>query len=320
MKIAVLIPCYNEALTIEKVVNDFLLQLPDATIYVYDNNSTDNTYAIAKSLDVVVVKESRQGKGNVVRSMLKNIDADIYVLVDGDNTYPAEDIHKLMKPVLENEADIVIGDRISNGSYSNENKRAFHGFGNNLVRKLINALFKSNLKDIMSGYRVLSRYFVKTFPVLSEGFEIETEMSIYSLHNNYRVLEIPIDYRDRPDGSVSKLNTYKDGFKVIKIIFWLFKDYKPLIFFTRASLLLIILGMGIGTPVVVEFLKTGFINRVPSAILAAALEIIGMLLFACGLILDTTVKHQRSLNEQMSILFGVLDKRRDLEEAKSNKE
>lgn len=319
MKIAILIPCYNEALTIKKVVNDFLSELPGATIYVYDNNSTDNTYEIAKSLDVVVVKESRQGKGNVVRSMLKNIEADIYVLVDGDDTYPAENIHKLMKPVLNKEADIVIGDRISNGSYSNENKRAFHSFGNNLVRKLINALFKSDLKDIMSGYRVLSRYFVKTFPVLSEGFEIETEMSIYSLHNNYRVLEIPIDYRDRPDGSVSKLNTYKDGFKVIKIIFWLFKDYKPLVFFTRASLVLIILGLAIGTPVVVEFLKTGFIKRVPSAILSAALEIIGMLLFACGLILDTTVKHQRSLNEQMSILFGVLDKGRDLEDAKKQK-
>ncbi|MEO5562806.1 MAG: glycosyltransferase family 2 protein [Chitinophagaceae bacterium] len=309
MKIAVLIPCYNEALTIEKVVKDFSHQLPDASIYVYDNNSTDNTYEIAKAMNVTVVKEPRQGKGNVVRSMLKDIDADIYILVDGDNTYPAENVHAMMKPVLEKDADIVIGDRLSNGSYLSENKRAFHNFGNSLVKRLINRLFKSDLKDIMSGYRVLNRYFAKTFPILSKGFEIETEMSIYSLHNSYKLIEIPIDYRDRPDGSVSKLNTYKDGFKVIKIIFWLFKDFKPLIFFSYASLFLVLLGVAIGIPVILEFLRTGYIERIPSAILSAALEIIAMLLFACGLILDTTVKHQKTLHEQLSILFTVMDKR-----------
>lgn len=310
MKIAVLIPCYNEALTIQQVINGFKKELPEADIYVYDNNSSDNTYEIAKSANVNVVRESRQGKGNVVRSMLKNIDSDIYILVDGDDTYPPEFIHELLKPVLANEADIVIGDRISNGRYSDENKRAFHSFGNNLVRSLINTLFKSRLKDIMSGYRIMNRHFAKTFPVLSKGFEIETEMSIYSLHNNFRIIEVPIDYRDRPTGSVSKLNTYRDGFKVVKIIFWLFKDYKPLIFFSWASLILVLAGLAIGTPVILEFLRTGFILRVPSAILSAALEIIGILLFACGLILDTTVKHQRSLNEQMSNLFITLDENR----------
>jgi glycosyltransferase involved in cell wall biosynthesis len=307
MKIAVLIPCYNEAMTIQQVINGFRKEVPGADIYVYDNNSRDNTYEMAKSANVNVVRESRQGKGNVVRSMLKNIDSDIYILVDGDDTYPAESIHELLKPVLANEADIVIGDRISNGRYSDENKRAFHSFGNNLVRRLINTLFKSRLKDIMSGYRIMNRHFAKTFPVLSKGFEIETEMSIYSLHNNFRIIEVPIDYRDRPTGSVSKLNTYRDGFKVVKIIFWLFKDYKPLIFFSWSSLILVLAGFAIGTPVILEFLRTGFILRVPSAILSAALEIIGILLFACGLILDTTVKHQRSLNEQMSNLFITLD-------------
>jgi glycosyltransferase involved in cell wall biosynthesis len=310
MKIAVLIPCYNEALTIQQVINGFRKELPEADIYVYDNNSSDNTYEIAKSENVNVVREPRQGKGNVVRSMLKNIDSDIYILVDGDDTYPSEFIHELLKPIVTNEADIVIGDRISNGRYSDENKRAFHNFGNNLVRGLINTLFKSRLKDIMSGYRIMNRHFAKTFPVLSKGFEIETEMSIYSLHNNFRIIEVPIDYRDRPSGSVSKLNTYRDGFKVVRIIFWLFKDYKPLIFFSWTSLILVLVGFAIGTPVVLEFLRTGFILRVPSAILSAALEIIGILLFACGLILDTTVKHQRSLNEQMSNLFITLDANR----------
>jgi glycosyltransferase involved in cell wall biosynthesis len=311
MKIAVLIPCYNEAQTIKQVIAGFRNELPEAAIYVYDNNSSDNTYEIAKSMNVNVVKECRQGKGNVVRSMLKNIDSDIYILVDGDDTYPPEFIHALIKPVVENEADIVIGDRISSGHYSEENKRAFHSFGNSLVKRLINILFRSKLKDIMSGYRIMNRNFAKTFPVLSKGFEIETEMSIYSLHNNFRIVEVPIEYRDRPTGSVSKLNTYRDGLKVIRIIFWLFKDYKPLIFFTWASLVLILAGLGIGIPVVLEFLRTGFILRVPSAILSAALEIIGILLFACGLILDTTVKHQRSLNEQMSNLFITLDNRRN---------
>jgi glycosyltransferase involved in cell wall biosynthesis len=307
MKIAVLIPCYNEAITIGKVVQDVKKELPQAIVYVYDNNSSDNTAEIAAAMGAVVVKEPRQGKGNVVRAMFKNIDADVYVLIDGDDTYPFSCVHDLMKPVIQNQADIVIGERMSNGTYSNENTRAFHGFGNNLVKKLINFLFRSKLSDIMSGYRVFNRYYVKTFPVLSKGFEIETEMTIYALHNNYRILEVPIEYRDRPTGSVSKLNTYKDGFKVLKIVFWLFKDYKPLLFFGVCSLLFAFTGVVIGIPPVIEFIEVGYVYKVPSAILAAAIEIIAMLLFACGLILDTTVKHQKALAEQISTLFTVID-------------
>lgn len=309
MKIAVLIPCYNEEATIKKVVSDFATQLPEAKIYVCDNNSSDNTYNIALASGAIVLKESRQGKGNVVRTLFKDIDADIYVLVDGDDTYPAEFVHDLIQPVAENQADMVLGDRISNGAYSKENKRAFHGFGNNLVKRLINTLFKSNVDDIMTGYRVFNRYFVKTFPVLSKGFEIETEMTIWSLHNNYRVKEIPIAYRDRPEGSVSKLNTYSDGFKVLKIVFSLFKDYKPLAFFGRMGLVLCIAGLIIGVPPVIEYMEQGYIWKVPSTILAASLEIIALLLFACGLILDTTVKHGKMLHEQQSTLFKFIENR-----------
>ena len=309
MKIAVLIPCYNEEATIKKVVSDFATQLPEAKIYVCDNNSSDNTYNIALASGAIVLKEPRQGKGNVVRTLFKDIDADIYVLVDGDDTYPAEFVHDLIQPVAENQADMVLGDRISNGAYSKENKRAFHGFGNNLVKRLINTLFKSNVDDIMTGYRVFNRYFVKTFPVLSKGFEIETEMTIWSLHNNYRVKEIPIAYRDRPEGSVSKLNTYSDGFKVLKIVFSLFKDYKPLAFFGRMGLVLCIAGLIIGVPPVIEYMEQGYIWKVPSTILAASLEIIALLLFACGLILDTTVKHGKMLHEQQSTLFKFIENR-----------
>lgn len=310
MKIAVLIPCYNEAITIGKVVNDVIKELPEAVVYVYDNNSRDKTAEIAAANGAIVVKEPRQGKGNVVRSMFKNIDADIYVLIDGDDTYPFPCVRDLMQPVIQNEADMVIGERMSNGTYSTENSRAFHGFGNNLVKGLINFLFRSKLVDIMSGYRVFNRYYVKTFPVLSKGFEIETEMTIYGLHNNYRIMEIPIKYRDRPSGSVSKLNTYSDGFKVLKIVFLLFRDYKPLMFFGVSSIICVILGIVIGISPILEFIRTGYVYKVPSAILAAALEIIAMLLFACGLILETTVKYQKALGEQLSNLFTVLDKKK----------
>lgn len=309
MKIAVLIPCYNEAVTIGKVVQDVKKELPEAAVYVYDNNSKDNTAEIAAAAGAIVVKEPRQGKGNVVRSMFRNIDSDIYVLIDGDDTYPFTCVHDLLQPVLRNEVDMVIGERMSNGTYSKENSRAFHGFGNNLVKGLINFLFRSNLVDIMSGYRVFNRYYVKTFPVMSKGFEIETEMTIYALHNNYRVKEIAIEYRDRPAGSVSKLNTYKDGYKVLKIVMLLFKDYKPLLFFGVCSLVCAIIGLVIGISPIIEFIEGGYVYRVPSAILAAALEIIAMLLFACGLILDSTVKYQKALGEQLSTLFTVLDKK-----------
>jgi len=309
MKIAVLIPCYNEAATVGKVVQDVRRELPAADIYVYDNNSTDETYNIAKASGAIVVKEQRQGKGNVIRSMFRDIEADIYIVVDGDDACPAASMHDLIKPIMDNRADMVIGERMTNGTYSQENKRAFHGMGNNLVRRLINFLFRSNLIDIMGGYRAFNRFYVKTFPVLSKGFEIETEMTIHALHNNYKVAEIPIVFRDRPEGSASKLNTVTDGFKVLKIIFLLFKDFRPLLFFSSCALLLSLIGLVIGIPPIIEFIETRYVYRVPSAILAAALEIISMLLLACGLILDTTVKHQKAVNERLSTLFKVLDKK-----------
>ena len=212
MEIAVLVPCYNEELTVEKVIRDFNEYLPEAKVYVYDNNSTDKTYEMAVKAGAIVKKERRQGKGNVVRSMFRDIDADVYIMMDGDDTYPVEEIRKLIEPVVNGEADMVIGDRLSNGTYAAENKRGFHNFGNNLVRNLINRLFNGNINDIMTGYRVFNRTFVKTMPVMSEGFQIETELSIFSLVNRFKIVEIPITYRDRPEGSVSKLNTFKDGF------------------------------------------------------------------------------------------------------------
>ena len=218
MKTAVLIPCYNEEITIEKVIKDFKKELPDAEIYVYNNNSKDKTAEIAEKNGAIVRHEYRQGKGNVVRSMFREIDADIYVMVDGDDTYPAEEVHKLIKPVVDGEADMVIGDRLTNGTYQKENKRHFHEFGNNLVKKSINVAFKTDLKDIMTGYRVFNKLFVKTMPVMSPKFEIETEMSLHALDKKFIIKEIPIVYRDRPEGSSSKLNTVNDGIKVLKTI------------------------------------------------------------------------------------------------------
>lgn len=307
MKIAVLIPCYNEAVTIGKVVQDARKELPQATIYVYDNNSSDNTAEIASANGAIVVKETRQGKGNVVRAMFKNIDADVYVLIDGDNACPASAMHSLIAPIVEDRADMVIGERMSNGSYSKENSRPFHGMGNNLVKNLINLIFRSKLTDIMAGYRAFSRFYVKTFPVLSKGFEIETEMTIFALHHNYRIAEVPLEFRERPAGSESKLNTFKDGIKVLKIVFWLSKDYRPLLFFSVFSLLCCLLGLIVGIAPIIEYLNGGYVYRVPSAILAAAIEIIAMLLFAVGLILDTTVVHQKALSEQLSTFFTTMD-------------
>lgn len=287
MKVAVLIPCYNEELTIGKVIKDFKRELPDANIYVYDNNSKDKTGEIATELGAIVIKENRQGKGNVVRSMFRDIDADIYIMVDGDDTYPAEAAKKLMKPIINNEADMVIGDRLSNGTYAKENKRAFHNLGNNLVQGLIGLLFKNEIKDIMTGYRVFNRFFVKTMPVMSEGFQIETEMSIHALDKKFRLKEIPIEYRDRPNGSESKLNTFRDGYRVIKALIGLFKDYKPLIFFGLISSVSLILGLLVGIPVIIEFVLTNFITKVPSAILAVGFIVVSVVSLACGLILDT---------------------------------
>lgn len=292
-KIAILIPCYNEELTISKVIQDFKKELPDAYIYVYDNNSSDNTSKIAKENGAIVKKEYRQGKGNVVRSMFRNIDADIYIMIDGDDTYPAEFVHSLIKPITEGEADIVIGDRLSNGSYKDENKRQMHNFGNNLVKTLINRLFDTNLKDIMTGYRVFNKKFVKNIPINSHGFEIETEITLHTLDKNFLIKEIPIEYRDRPEGSFSKLNTYSDGIRVLKTILWVFKDYKPLLFFSILSIIFLLFGLVIGIPVIFEFLNTSFITKIPSAILSVGLMLISILALFSGFILDTIVKQHR---------------------------
>ena len=297
MKIAVLIPCYNEELTIKKVINDFKRELPESEIYVYDNNSKDKTYEIAMQSGAIVKKEFRQGKGNVVRSMFMDIEADCYIMTDGDDTYPAEFVHSLMKPVLDKEANMVIGDRLSNGTYKSENKRAFHNLGNVTVRVLINKLFSSDINDIMTGYRCFDKEFVKSMPILSEGFEIETEMSIHALDKKFLIKEIPIDYRDRPDGSFSKLNTINDGIKVIRTIFTLFKDYKPMLFFTFWSLLFLVFGLLVGAPVIYEFVETSIITKLPSAVLAVGLVILSTLSFSCALILDTVVKQNKRLYE-----------------------
>ena len=295
-KIAVLIPCYNEELTVEKTVSDFKHVLPDADIYVYNNNSKDRTKELALKAGAIVKDEYRQGKGAVVRSMFRDIDADVYIMVDGDDTYPAEEVEGLIKPVLEGKADMVIGDRLSS-TYYTENKRPFHNFGNSLVKGLINFLFKSDLNDIMTGYRSFSKKFVKCMPVMSDGFQIETEMTIFALTNNMQVVNVPITYRDRPEGSESKLNTFSDGYKVLLTLFNLFKDNRPFLFFGCLSLIIFILGLVVGIPVIDEFIKTAYITKVPSAILAAALMINAFLLISVGIILDAIKNQKRYLFE-----------------------
>ena len=291
--VAVLIPCYNEAVTIGKVVDDFHRVLPDATVYVYDNNSSDGTGEIAREHGAVVRAERRQGKGNVVRQMMRDIDADYYLMVDGDDTYPAEAAPELLAPLVADEADMVVGDRLSNGTYGEENDRAFHGFGNDLVRVLIKWIYGFEFSDVMTGYRAYNAVFAKTMPVLSPGFEIETELSIHAVDKRWRIAEVPIDYRDRPEGSESKLDTFSDGCKVLLMILSLFKDYRPLALFSWVSLLFCVLGLVAGVPVIAEFLATGLVPKLPSALLAVALVFIGILSFTCGLILDTVVKGTR---------------------------
>lgn len=299
-KIAVLIPCYNESKTIEKVVKDYKKELPNADIYVYDNNSSDGTDEIAKNAGAIVKYEYKQGKGNVIRSMFKDIDADCYLMIDGDDTYSVDNAKEMCKYIIDGKADMVIGDRLSS-TYFTENKRPFHNFGNKLVRWLINTLFKSNVKDIMTGYRAFSYEFVKTFPVLSKGFEIETEMTIHALDKNFLLKEIPIGYKDRPAGSVSKLNTYSDGFKVLKTIARLFKEYKPMIFFGIVSTLFFIISMIFATPVFIEYFKTGLVPRFPTLIFSGFLLIISMLMLVCGIILEVVVKKHRQLFELILI-------------------
>lgn len=295
-KIAVLIPCYNESKTIDKVVKDYKKALPDADIYVYDNNSSDKTDIIAKKAGAIVKYEYKQGKGNVIRSMFKDIDADCYLMIDGDDTYSAENAKEMCEYILDGKADMVIGDRLSS-TYFTENKRPFHNFGNKLVRWLINTLFKSNVKDIMTGYRAFSYEFVKTFPVLSKGFEIETEMTIHALDKNLLLKEISVGYKDRPEGSVSKLNTYSDGFKVLKTIARLFKEYKPMEFFGLLSLLFLIISICFNVPVFSEYFRTGLVLRFPTLIFGLVMLIIAILLFVCGVILEVVVKKHRQLFE-----------------------
>ena len=291
-KIAVLIPCYNEEKTISKVVDDWKKELPEATIYVYDNNSKDKTSEKAKEAGAVVRHEYQQGKGNVIRRMFREIDAEVYVMIDGDDTYPAEFGRQMVNEILNKNADMVVGDRLSS-TYFTENKRPFHNFGNTLVRKSINVLFKSDIKDIMTGYRAFSYNFVKTFPVLSKGFEIETEMSIHAVDKNMLVENVVIDYRDRPDGSESKLNTYSDGFKVLKTIARLYRTYKPLNYFSLLSVFLIILSSIFMCPVLGIYFRTGEVPNFPTLIVCCFVYLAAIISFFVGLLLSSTVQKNR---------------------------
>ncbi|MCI9033004.1 MAG: glycosyltransferase [Lachnospiraceae bacterium] len=300
-EIAVLIPCYNESKTIEKVVKDFRAALPEAVIYVYDNNSKDGTDEIARKAGAVVRYEYQQGKGNVIRRMFREIDARCYIMTDGDDTYPADEARKLCEAVLERNADMVVGDRLSS-SYFEENKRPFHNFGNSLVRGTINSMFKSDIRDIMTGYRAFSYQFVKSFPVLSKGFEIETEMSIHAIDKNMRVENVIIQYRDRPEGSVSKLNTYSDGMKVIFTILKLYKNYKPMGFFAWISTLLAVISTLFLIPVLTEYFSTGLVERFPTLIVCGFVYIAAIQSFFAGLMLSS-IKQKNMQDYEMNLVI-----------------
>lgn len=309
-KIAVLIPCYNESKTIEKVVTDFKRELPEATIYVYDNNSTDGTDKIAEAAGAVVRYEYQQGKGNVIRRMFRDIDAECYIMTDGDDTYPAEYAREMVNKVLERNVDMVVGDRLSS-TYFEENKRPFHNFGNSIVRSSINRLFKSNIKDIMTGYRAFSYLFVKTFPVLSKGFEIETEMSIHAVDKNLFVENVIIDYRDRPEGSESKLNTYSDGFKVLRTIFRLFKNYKPMQFFSLLAFVLAVISAIFFAPVFIAFLKTGVVEKMPTLIVSGFTMLAAIQSLFSGLILATmTQKNRQDFEMQLMNMKNIFESKK----------
>ncbi len=295
-KIAVLIPCYNESKTIEKVVKDYKEALPEADIYVYDNNSKDGTDEIARKAGAIVRYERRQGKGNVIRTMFREIDAECYLMIDGDDTYPVENAREMCNAVLNEKIDMVIGDRLSS-TYFQENKRPFHNVGNKLVRGLINKLFKNNIRDIMTGYRAFSYQFVKSFPVLSKGFEIETEMTIHAVDKNMNLKEISVQYRDRPEGSVSKLNTYSDGIKVLKTIAMLCKEYKPGFFFNTIAAIFLLFSLILGIPVVSEYFQTGVVPRFPSLIVSGISLLISILLVITGVILQVIAKKHKQLFE-----------------------
>ena len=307
-KIAVLIPCYNESATVAKVVRDYREVLPEATVYVYDNNSTDGTDELARAAGAVVRYERRQGKGNVIRTMFRDIEAQCYLMIDGDDTYPAEDARAMVDKVLVDGYDMVVGDRLSS-TYFTENKRPFHNSGNVLVRKLVNSFFKGNVTDIMTGYRAFGRLFVKSFPVLSKGFEIETEMTIHALDKNLALASVPVGYRDRPVGSESKLNTFSDGFKVLRTVARLFKDYKPLPFFGIIAGVLMLFALILLFPVLTEFSQTGLVPRLPTFVAACFLALFSLLSLTCGLILDTENKKSRQNFElQMTIIQSIYEK------------
>ena len=295
-KIAVLIPCYNEAMTIEKVVSDWKDVLPEAVIYVYDNNSTDGTAEIALRAGAIVRHEYAQGKGNVIRRMFREIDAECYLMVDGDDTYPADAAPEMVEAVLNQKADMVVGDRLSS-TYFTENKRPFHNLGNTMTRTMINWMFKTDIKDIMTGLRAFSYQFVKTFPVLSKGFEIETEMTIHAVHQNMLIRNVVIEYRDRPTGSESKLNTFVDGLKVIKTIFRLYKNYKPLSFFAWLFVALIVTAGAFFIPIFIEYLQTGLVLRFPTLIVCGFVVILAFFFLFAGVILDTLLQKEKQAFE-----------------------
>lgn len=295
-KIAVLIPCYNEQKTIVKVVSDWKKELPEAAIYVYDNNSSDHTAKFASEAGAIVRHEYQQGKGNVIRTMFREIDAECYIMVDGDDTYPAEFGRQMTRLVLEKNVDMVVGDRLSS-TYFQENKRPFHNLGNSLVRSSINCLFRTNIRDIMTGYRAFSYLFAKSFPVLSAGFEIETEMSIHAVEKNMHIENVVIDYRDRPEGSESKLNTYSDGMKVLGTIFRLYKNYRPFGFFGGLSLLLFVISVCMFIPVLIEFIEVGLVPKMPTLIVSGFAAVVAAMSFFAGLILETIVEKDRQMFE-----------------------
>ena len=303
MSIAVLIPCYNESQTIAKVVTDFREALPEADIYVYDNNSKDGTDEIAREAGAIVRYERKQGKGNVIRSMFRDIDADCYLMIDGDDTYPAEHAREMVDKVLNEGADMVIGDRLSS-TYFTENKRRFHNSGNKTVRRLVNKLFHGNVNDIMTGYRAFSPLFVKTFPVLSHGFEIETEMTIHTLNKNLNLATVPVDYRDRPEGSVSKLNTITDGSRVLTTIAMLYKNYKPLQFFGILTIIFVIIAILFALPGLIGYVQTGEVTHGITLIIGGFVFLAGMLFLICGLILNTVVGQAR---QDFEVKLNIID-------------
>lgn len=303
-KIAVIIPCYNEEKTIEKVVSDARRVLPEAVVYVYDNNSTDRTAVLAASAGAVVKYEYMQGKGNVIRRMFREIEAECYVMVDGDDTYPMEYAPEMVDKVLNHNADMVVGDRLSS-TYFTENKRPFHNLGNSLVRGSINHLFGCDVKDIMTGYRAFSYGFVKTFPVLSKGFEIETEMTIHAVSNNMQIENVIVDYRDRPEGSESKLNTYSDGMRVLGTIGRLYKDYKPLGFFTMLAAALTLVSVAFFIPILVDFIRTGVVERFPTLFVCGFVMLAAIQSFFSGLILSNmAIKNRRDFEFRLNMIQG----------------